>query len=264
MRKIAFANEKGGVGKTTSTINIGAALASLGHKTLIVDMDSQMNATKGLDGQVDGTGDVYTTYDLMKNFKSLSPQAAVQQTQWSNLFLIPASGDLAGLELELVSQIGREKLLKKSLGALAGLFDFILIDSPPSLSLLTVNIFTYVDEVVIPCQTHPFSFDALGNLFETIEAIQEDINPELKVTGILPTFFDNRTRVSRKVLDQLTTEEKYRQLIFNTPVRTNVTLAESTDVGVPAVFYDGKSRGALDYMGVAKELLNGKGSGEAK
>lgn len=253
-RTIAIANEKGGVGKTASSINIGAALTTLNYKVLIVDMDSQMNATIGLGIKLNGLKDAYTSYDIIKNPKTLNPDLAIQSTKWKNLFIIPGHGNLAGLELELVSQMGRENRLKKSLDNLGQSFDFILIDSPPSLSLLTVNVFAYVREVIIPCQTHPFSFEALGNLFETVEAIQEDINPKIKITGIIPTFFDSRTKVSRRVKLQLTSEEKYSELIFNTPIRTNITIAESTDSGTPVIFYARKSNGAQDYMSLAKEI----------
>lgn len=251
-RIIAFANEKGGVGKTTSSINVGAALTKLGYKVLIVDMDSQMNATSGLGVKLEHNKP--TSYDIIKNFKSINPDEAIHKTDWENLYVIPGHGDLAGLELELVSQMGRENRLKKSLELLTESFDFIIVDSPPSLSLLTVNVFAYSKEVVIPCQTHPFSFDALGNLFETIEAIQEDINPEIKITGIIPTFFDGRTKVSRVIKDKLTNEERYKNLIFDTAIRTNTTIAESTNSKVPVVFYDAKSRGCEDYLALAKEI----------
>jgi chromosome partitioning protein len=257
-RRIAIVNEKGGVGKTTSSINIGAALTLLGKKVLLIDMDSQMNATTGLGIQredVDGD-EVYSSYDIIKNYKTFNPDKAIMKTKWENLFLIPGHEDLAGLELELVSQIGRENRLKKALVNMSVEFDFVLVDSPPSLSLLTVNVFSYADEILIPCQTHPFSFEALGNLFETIAVIKEDVNPGIKITGIIPTFFDSRTRVSRIIKDQLTDNNEYKNLIFDTPIRTNTTIAESNYSGEPVIFFDSKSRGAKDYMELAQELVN--------
>lgn len=253
-RVIAFANEKGGVGKTTSSINVGAGLTKLGCKVLVVDMDSQMNATYGLGVEVKPGS--LTTYDLIKNYKTVNPDQAIQKTNWDGLFIIPGHEDLAGLELELVAQMGREKRLKKSLGLLTEPFDFIIVDSPPSLSLLTVNVFAYVREVIIPCQTHPFSFEALGNIFDTLDAVKEEINGSIRITGIIPTFFDKRTRVNNKIKDKLTTEPRYKDLILSTPIRVNTTIAESTDSRVPVVFYDDKSMGSRDYMELSEEIFN--------
>ncbi len=258
MRVIAIANEKGGVGKTTTAINLSAALVKLGYKVLVIDMDAQMNSTAGLSTD---NHSIYTSYHLVKKEKEAAkPDNAILKTKWKNLYIIPASEDLSGLDIELAdpSIICRESLLKRTMRNMRSEFDFVFIDAPPSLSLVTINIFTYAKEVLVPCQTHPFSFAALDKLFETISSIKEaDLNASLQVTGILPTFFDPRTRASRKIIEQLNME-KYRMLVFNTFIRTNTTIAESNDVSMPVIFYDEKCRGSEDYMSLANEILKGK------
>lgn len=251
-RIIAVANEKGGVGKTVTVINLGAALARMGKKVLIVDMDPQFNATRGL-GVTVGEG-MFTTYDLLQNGKP-SAATAVIHTGWEGLDLIPAHVDLAGAELELVDEEGRENRLKEGLAELDGAYDFILLDTPPTLSLLTVNVFAYADEVVVPCQTQPYAYEALADLFETISAIREDINPALSITGIVATFYDQRTRISRKIAERLKETPPYRALMFGTVIRNNVTIAESADVRKPVVFYRPSSIGSQDYLCLAEEIL---------
>jgi chromosome partitioning protein len=164
--------------------------------------------------------------------------------------------DLAGAEVELVGEVGRESKLSDALEPLAGAYDFILLDTPPSLSLLTVNVFTFAKEVLVPCQTHPYAYGALAELFDTIEAVQEEINPDLKITGIVPTLFDGRTKVSRDILQRLKDEVRYQPLVFNAIIRLNTTIAESADVGKPVVFFRRGSYGAKDYVQLAEELLS--------
>jgi chromosome partitioning protein len=173
------------------------------------------------------------------------------------LDLIPGHVDLAGAELELIEEEGRENRLKEGLTSLNGTYDFILLDTPPTLSLLTVNVFAYAREVIIPCQTQPYAFEALTDLFDTISTIQEEINPELKVTGVLATFYDQRTRISRKIADKLRQSPSYQDLVFQTMIRSNITIAESADAGKPVVFYRPSSIGSRDYQELAFELLNG-------
>lgn len=185
-RIIAVANEKGGVGKTVTVINLGAALSLAGKQVLVVDMDPQFNATKGLGVEVNE--EIRTVYDLLMNPESISPQDAILQTKWQGLDLIPSHVDLAGAEVELVNEAGRENRLKEALGSITGEYDFIIIDTPPSLSLLTVNVLAYAKEVLVPCQTHPYAYDALDELFDTVFAIKEQINPDLQITGIVATF----------------------------------------------------------------------------
>lgn len=252
-RAIAVANEKGGVGKTVTVINLGAALAQRGFRVLLVDMDPQASATRGIG--VAPEPDMLTTYDIIKNSKTVKAADAVVSTRWERIDLIPASPDLAGADIELVHVLGRENRLKKGLSGLSGRYDYILLDTPPSLSLLTVNVFAYAGLVVVPCQTHPFAYAALEELFDTIAAIREEINPALSIAGILATMFDPRTRVSRHVLDKLHSEPRYRDLVFRTVIRINTLIAESADAGKPVVHFRSGSHGAEDYFDLADELV---------
>ena len=252
-KTIAIANEKGGVGKTVTVINLGAALTLNNKRVLIVDMDPQANATKGLGVEPDGGHP--SVYDLIRNAKGVSAKQAVVPTAWDGLDLIPSHVDLSGAEIELVDVAGRENRLKKALEKLPADYDFILLDTPPSLSLLTVNVFAYARHVLVPCQTHPYAFGALEELFDTIEAVREAINPDIEIVGIVPTFYDNRTRVSQGIMTQLREEPRYSQRLFNTVVRTNTTIAESAAAGKPIVFFRRSSYGAIDYNDLADELL---------
>lgn len=252
-RIIAVANEKGGVGKTVMVINLGAALSIEGKKVLIVDMDPQSNATKGFG--VDVNEGMLTVYDLIKNHASARADDAVVHTDWEGLDLIPSHVDLSGAEVELVDEIGRENRLKGALGNLTDVYDFIILDTPPSLSLLTVNVFAYATEIIVPCQTHPYAYAALDELFETIHAIRENINPDLRVTGIVATLFDTRTRISHNILEKLKDDKKYARLLFDTVIRANTTIAESAGVGKPVIFYRKSCYGSSDHMDLAKELI---------
>lgn len=252
-RVIAIANEKGGVGKTAMVVNLGAALCKLGKRVLLVDMDPQFNATKGVGVQIiDG---MLTTYSLLQDNGDSSAKDAVTRTKWDGLDLLPGHIDLSGAEVELTDVEGRENRLKDAMRSLNGTYDFILVDTPPSLSLLTVNVFAYAAEVLVPCQTHPYAFDALEDLFDTISVIQEEINPALRITGIVPTFYDSRTRVSRNVMEKLETHELYSKILFKTIIRANTTIAESAAACKPVVFFRTVSFGALDYTALGKELI---------
>ncbi len=252
-RMIAIANEKGGVGKTVTVINLAAALSRLGKTVLVVDMDPQANATRGLGFNPDEEG-VLSIYDLINDSQKVSVSGVLQPTSWAGLDLIPAHVDLSGAEVELVDRAGRENSLKNALAPLNGKYDFVLIDTPPSLSLLTVNVLACAREVIIPCQTHPYAYRALAELFDTVEAIQAEINPDLTITGILPTFVDLRTRVSNLILEKLREDEKTRHLLFKTMIRTNTTIADSAVVGKPVVFYRSGAFGTIDYSDLAKEV----------
>ncbi len=252
-RIIAVANEKGGVGKTVTVVNLGAALCREGKTVLIVDMDPQFNATKGLG--VELSEETMTVYDLIKDKESVEAINAVVQTKWEGLELIPSHVDLAGAEIELVNEVGRENRLKEALENIHTGYDFILLDTPPSLSLLTVNVLAYAKEVVVPCQTHPYAYAALEELFETIFAIKENINPDLRLTGIVATLFDTRTRVSHNILDKLKSDERYGPLLFDTVIRVNTTIAESAGIGKPVIFFRQNSYGSIDYTSLANELL---------
>ena len=256
-RIIAIANEKGGVGKTATVVNLGAALCKLGKRVLLVDMDPQFNATKGVGVEV--AEGMLTTYNLIQAPGDVATNEAITHTKWRGLDLLPGHIDLSGAEVELADVSGRENRLRDAMMSLDGAYELILVDTPPSLSLLTVNVFAYATEVLVPCQTHPYAFDALEDLFDTISVIREEINPVLRITGIIPTFFDSRTRVSRKVLERLRAHPIYGELLYKTIIRANTTIAESAEVCKPAVFYRTTSYGALDYMALGKELI-GKSS----
>ena len=252
-RMIAVANEKGGVGKTVTVINLAAALTRAHQSVLVVDMDPQANATKGLGVELDD--DRPSVYDLiMDNGRKRAAQTVVA-TQWEGLHLIPSHVDLSGAEVELVDVQGRENRLKEALTPVADDYDFVLMDTPPSLSLLTINVFSCASEVLVPCQTHPYAFGALAELFDTVDAVREEINPELFVSGIIPTLVDRRTRVATVVMAQLQSDERYKELVFSTVIRSNTTIAESAEAGQPVVFYRKSSYGAIDYNDLADELL---------
>ncbi len=255
-RIIAVANEKGGVGKTVTVLNLGAALYREGKTVLIVDMDPQSNATKGMG--IESDEDMLTSYDIIINSEKIDANEAIIHTQWEGLDVIPSDVELIGADIELFKQVefGREERLREGLKGLAGKYDFILIDTAPSLSLLTVNVFAYADEVLIPCQTHPYSFNALAELFDTLDLIKkEEINPAIRITGIIATFFDKRTKGCRNVLEKMQTDEKYKDLLFKTKIRMNTTIADSAEAGAPIVFYEPNSSGAKDYNNLAEELL---------
>lgn len=253
-RTIAVANEKGGVGKTVTVVNLGAALTLNHQKVLVVDMDPQANATKGLglDGQYDGP----SVYDLIQDPEKISARDIIIHTDWDGLDLIPSHVDLSGAEVEMVDIAGRENLLKRALQAVPDDYDFILLDTPPSLSLLTVNVFNYARYVLVPCQTHPYAFSALEELFDTIEAVKGALNPKIKILGIVPTFYDARTRVSQSILEQLKSDARYKDAVFSTSIRTNTTIAESAAAAKPVVFFRRSSFGAIDYNDLADELID--------
>ncbi len=253
-RAMAVVNEKGGVGKTATVINLGAALSSQGKKVLIVDMDPQHNATMGLGIESGECG--ATVYDLVMGTAGIKAEDAVVHTKWKGLDLIPSHIDLAGAEIELIDEPGRENRLKTAFKNIAVKYDFILLDTPPSLSLLTVNVFAFADEVLVACQTQPYAFAALDDLFDTISAIKEEINPGLEITGIVATFFDKRTKASQSVLEKLKTDDRFNGLLCDSVIRVNTTISDSTAAGKPVVFYRKSSYGSLDYISLARELIS--------
>ena len=252
-RIIAVVNEKGGVGKTVTAINLGAGLALNGKEVLVVDMDPQFNASKGLGVNLDeGSPSVYDTIKLPE---PVPARSAIVKTGWEHLYILPSHVDLSGIEVELVDEPGRENRLKEALTPVLDLYDFILIDTPPSLSILTVNVLACAREILVPCQTHPFAYGALNELIETVAMATEEINPDLKIMGVLPTFFDQRTRISNKILDSLKEDIRFKGKVFNTVIRVNTTIAESAYYGKPVVFFRRSSTGAADYLNLTEEIL---------
>lgn len=252
-RIIATVNEKGGVGKTVTVINMGAGLSLEGKNVLIVDMDPQANATKGLGVRVAGNGP--SVYDVIKVPAPAPVRSAIVRTRWDNLDLLPSHVDLSGIEVELVDEPGRENRLKEALAHVVSDYDFVLVDTPPSLSLLTVNVLAFALEVLVPCQTHPYAYSALDELLETIAVIREAINPRIRVLGVLATLFDQRTRISNQVLDSLKQDGRFKGKVFDTVIRINTTIAESAHYGQPVVFFRRSSPGAADYLALAREIL---------
>ncbi|MFP4194571.1 MAG: ParA family protein [Desulfobacterales bacterium] len=255
-RVAAVANEKGGVGKTAVVINLGAALAKMGRRVLIIDMDPQHNAGSWLG--IETADDEPSVYDLISDPENHNPFDTVRTTRWEGLYLLPSHIDLSGAEVELVDRQGREERLKTAVSGLVNEYDVVLMDTPPSLSLLTINVFAACSEVLVPCQTQPYAFRAMEDLFDTINDVAEEINPDLSVSGVFATFYDKRTRVSRMIYEKLKTDERYRGLLYNTVIRNNTTIAASSEAGKPVVFYRSTSSGARDFEALAREFLKKK------
>jgi chromosome partitioning protein len=250
-RTIVLANQKGGVGKTTTALNLGAALAEHGRQVLLVDLDPQSNLTIGLG--LDPHAQEYTSYDVLHN-PTRSPDFAIQRLS-ENLSIMPATLDMAAAELELAGQIGRELLLRDALQHVASHYDFILIDSPPSLGLFTLNALVAADEVLIPVQLEIYALKGLAQLQKTIALVQR-INPQLEIGGILCTLVDRRKNLSVSVEARI--RDLFGDLVYQTIIPDNVRVAEAPGMGQPILDYDSSSAGAQAYRALAREVDHGK------
>jgi chromosome partitioning protein len=248
-KTIAITNQKGGVGKTTTTVNLGACLAALGKKVLIIDIDPQGNTTSGLGiSKADVNNCIY---DVLIN--EVEPKDAIVETKVANLYALPATIQLAGAEIELVPTISREVRLKKAIATVKRQFDYILIDCPPSLGMLTINSLTAADSVIIPIQCEYYALEGLSQLLNTIRLVQKHLNTSLQIEGVLLTMFDARTNLAIQVVEEV--KKYFQQKVYQTVIPRNVRLSEAPSHGEPIIIYDPKSKGAEVYSELAKEVV---------
>lgn len=245
---IAIANQKGGVGKTTTSINLGGCLGVLEYKTLIIDADPQANSTSGLGFDPKSVKNIY---DCLVNGRH--PNEAILETSNPNLFVLPSHVDLVGAELEMINMPNREYLLKEALAQIKDDYDFILIDCSPSLGLITVNALVAADAVMIPVQCEYFALEGLSKLLNTIKIVQGRLNPELEIEGMVLTMYDTRLRLANQVVDEVKTH--FQELVFDTVIHRNTTLSEASSHGTTVIMYDASSKGAINYLNFARELL---------
>ena len=249
-RIIAIANQKGGVGKTTTAINLGACLAVAEQRTLVVDVDPQANATSGLGvkkEQIDGS-----LYDVLVDGTPLA-EVIVPGVHFPFLSVAPATRDLVGVEVELVSRKGRETILREALASVRDQYDFILIDAPPSLGMLTLNTLAAADAVMIPIQSEFYALEGLSQLLNTVRIVQKNLNPALQIEGVLLTMYDHRLNLSKQVAEEA--KEYFGPKVYRTTIPRNVRLAEAPSFGEPIVLYDILSVGAKSYLALAQEVI---------
>ncbi len=246
---IAIANQKGGVGKTTTAINLAASLAAIEHPTLIIDIDPQSNSTSGLG--IDSKTVTNSIYEIMIGSAELNE--SIRQTELDFLDLVPAHINLVGAEIEMIDREERERILKKAVADARERYDFVIIDCPPSLGLLTINALTASDSIVIPVQCEYFALEGLGQLLNTIKIVRQHLNPELDIEGVLLTMYDTRTRLSNQVAEEV--KRYFDDRVFKSVIARNVRLAEAPSFGKPALLYDSMSVGAKNYLSLAREII---------
>ncbi|ETT65004.1 AAA family ATPase [Paenibacillus sp. FSL R7-277] len=247
---IAIANQKGGVGKTTTSVNLGASMATLGKRVLLVDIDPQGNTTSGVG--VNKADVENCIYDILIN--EVDPQDTIQETRIEGLHIIPATIQLAGAEIELVSTISRELKLKKALNAVKANYDYIIIDCPPSLGILTINSLTAADSVIIPIQCEYYALEGLSQLLNTVRLVQKNLNPHLKIEGVLLTMLDARTNLGIQVIEEV--KKYFQEKVYRTIIPRNVRLSEAPSHGQSIITYDSRSKGAEVYLELAKEVIS--------
>ena len=246
---ISISNQKGGVGKTTSSINIASYLAASEIPTLIIDMDPQANTTSGLGIEINSAQ--HSIYDVI--IKDLNINEVIQKTKLEYLDIIPSSTQLVGAEIELVSEISREYMLKEALDSIKGKYKYIIIDSPPSLGLLTLNVLTASDSIIIPIQCEYYALEGLSQLLNTIRLVQKRLNEKLQIEGILVTMYDSRLNLSKQVVKELV--DYFDDKVYKTYIHRNVRLGEAPSHGKPILLYDASCVGAQDYMNLVSEML---------
>jgi len=249
-RIIAITNQKGGVGKSTTAVNMAAYLSSYGYRTLLIDLDPQSNSTSGMGIN---PGDVKdSTYDVL--IDDLDPREAIVDTAYQNLKLLPSSIQLAGAEVELVTSLKREYRLMEALKKIKNEYDFIIIDCPPALGLLTINALTAAREVVIPIQCEYYALEGLGQLLNTIELVRKNLNEKLRISGAILTMYDSRTKLGEQVIEEV--KNFFSEKVYKTIIPRNVRLSEAPSYGKPILDYDPDCRGALAYEDFTKEVID--------
>ena len=246
---IAIANQKGGVGKTTTAINLAASLAVLEYRTLLVDADPQANATSGVG--FDPRTVKTSIYECIIN--DVNPRDIILETKTPHLFLLPSHIDLVGAQIEMIQMPNRERMMKQVLEIVSADFDFIIIDCSPSLGLVTINALTGADSVIIPVQCEYFALEGLGKLLNTIKIVQSRLNPELAIEGILLTMYDMRLRLSNQVVEEVKTH--FQDIVFDTIIQRNTKLGEAPSFGESIIMHDAASKGAINYLNLAREIL---------